>query len=121
MGYSGGTLRWHCVCARVRVRANGGCTGTRGTAATGGIYSSAVMGGRTRVRFVLAIGRPPICYAGVTWTSRTTSAQWAARYGHTTVIAGAGAIYVIGGADGVNFFGDAWMSTDGGADRTRGG
>ncbi len=74
---------------------------------------------RTRVRFALAIGRPPICAAGVTWTSRTTSATWAARLGHTTVLDAAGAIYVIGGVSGTSYQ-DVWVSTDGGADRTRG-
>jgi hypothetical protein len=69
--------------------------------------------------FALAIGRPPICAAGETWTSRTTNAPWAARYLHTTVIDAAGAIYVIGGYSGT-YCKDVWVSTDGGADRTRG-
>jgi hypothetical protein len=43
------------------------------------------------------------------------SAPWAARYGHTTVIDAAGAIYVIGGYDGTNCLNDVWVSTDGGA------
>ncbi len=61
------------------------------------------------------------CAAGVTWTPRATSAPWAARYGHTTVIDAAGAIYVIGGlGGGTTFYNDVWASTDGGADRTRG-
>ncbi len=50
--------------------------------------------------------------AGVTWTSRTTSAPWAGRAGHTSVIDAAGAIYIIGGCC---FFDDVWTSTDGGA------
>jgi hypothetical protein len=58
--------------------------------------------------------------AAATWTSRTLKAPWDARYGHTSVIDAAGAIYVIGGRDGVNFFSDVWVSTDGGATRTRG-
>jgi hypothetical protein len=49
--------------------------------------------------------------AGVTWTSRTTNAQWAARVGHTSVVDAAGAIYVIGGGG----YNDVWASTDGGA------
>jgi hypothetical protein len=60
--------------------------------------------------------------AGVTWTCRTTSAPWAARFGHTSVIDAAGAIYVIGGGggtDGNSLFQDVWASTDGGAGRTR--
>jgi hypothetical protein len=72
------------------------------------------------VRFALVIGRSPICAAGVTWTSRTTSAPWAARYEHKSVIDAAGAIYVIGGIDGVNtYYKDVWVSTDRGADQTR--
>jgi hypothetical protein len=55
--------------------------------------------------------------AGITWTSRTANAQWAARYSHTTVIDAAGAIYVIGGyawnyVD--TFYQDVWASTNGG-------
>ncbi len=55
--------------------------------------------------------------AGVTWTSRTTSAPWDARYGHTSVVdAVSGAIYVIGGYSGTTtFYKDVWASTDGGA------
>ncbi len=56
--------------------------------------------------------------AGVTWTRRTTSAQWAARKGHTSVIDAAGTIYVIGGYDGTKYFNDVLVSTDRGADRT---
>jgi hypothetical protein len=69
--------------------------------------------------FALAIGRSPICAAGVTWTSRTPSAQWAGRAYHSTVVDAAGAIYVIGGWNGTNY-NDVWVSNDGGADRTRG-
>ncbi len=43
------------------------------------------------------------------------TAQWAARYGHSTVIDAAGAIYVIGGTNNTNFFNDVSVSTDGGA------
>ena len=55
--------------------------------------------------------------AGVTWTSRTTSAPWAARYGHTSVVDAAGAIYVIGGDNDAytTYFNDVYASTDGGA------
>jgi hypothetical protein len=45
------------------------------------------------------------------------TAPWAARYGHTSVIDAAGAIYVIGGADGRNYLNDVLVSTDGGAQR----
>ncbi len=64
--------------------------------------------------FVPSVGRA--LAAGVTWTSRTLSAQWAARSGHTTMIDAAGAIYVIGGNQGSTIlFQDVWASTDGGA------
>ncbi len=55
--------------------------------------------------------------AGVTWTSRTTSAGWVARFRHTSVVDAAGAIYVIGGGDyeSTGSFQDVWVSTDGGA------
>ena len=52
--------------------------------------------------------------AGVTWTSRTTSAYWAARGFHSSVIDAAGAIYVIGGS-GDAYYNDVWKSTDRGA------
>jgi hypothetical protein len=52
--------------------------------------------------------------AGVTWTSRTTSAPWDPRHSHTSVVDAAGAIYVIGGYGG-NGGQDVWVSTDGGA------
>ncbi len=48
---------------------------------------------------------------GVTFNNRTTSAPWAAREAHSTVIDAAGAIYVIGGGHDS----DVWVSTDGGA------
>jgi hypothetical protein len=54
-------------------------------------------------------------HAGATWTSRTSSAPWAARDMHTSVINAAGTIYVISGWAA----NDAWASSDGGADRTR--
>ncbi len=58
--------------------------------------------------------------AGVTWTSRTLAAEWAGRFGHTSVIDAAGAIYVIGGGagkfgEGFIDFNDVWKSADGGA------
>ena len=51
----------------------------------------------------------------MTWTSRTTSAEWAARAYHTTVIDAAGAIYVLGGKGSGPDYNDVWSSTDGGA------
>jgi hypothetical protein len=52
------------------------------------------------------------------WRCRTASAPWAGRYGHTSVIDAAGAIYVIGGFDSdrtLTLYNDVWKSTDGGA------
>ena len=55
--------------------------------------------------------------AGATFNNRTTSAPWAARYGHTSVIDAAGAIYVLGGTAGTTGpdYQDVWASTDGGS------
>ncbi len=54
--------------------------------------------------------------AGATFTSRTLTAGWAARQGHTSVVGAAGAIYVIGGIKyGGTVYQDVWVSTDGGA------
>jgi hypothetical protein len=55
--------------------------------------------------------------AGIHWTSRTLKAGWAARFGHTSVIDAAEAIYVIGGngaSTGYSNFNDVFVSTDGG-------
>ncbi len=50
------------------------------------------------------------------------NAPWGARDRHTSVIDAAGAIYVIGGHSGYsNYYNDVWVSTDGGAYRTREG
>ncbi len=79
---------------------------------TGGIYSSARDGRTAACAFA---------FVGVTWTNRTSSAPWAARSQHTSVIDTAGAIYVIGGRYGYfTVYNDVWKSIDGGADRTRG-
>jgi hypothetical protein len=55
--------------------------------------------------------------AGVTWTLVIASAPWAARFGHTSVIDAAGAIYVLGGQDyrTLTYYKDVWASTDGGS------
>ncbi len=54
--------------------------------------------------------------AGAMWRCRTASAPWAGRAGHTSVVDAAGAIYVIGGWNGVDtYYNDVWVSTDGGA------
>jgi hypothetical protein len=90
-------------------------------AATCGIYSSARDAharGRAGVFGFGAIGRVMCASAvGVTWTNRASSAPWAARQFHTSVVDAAGAIYVIGGTydrDRTDF-NDVWASTDGGA------
>ncbi len=49
------------------------------------------------------------------------TAPWAARFGHTSVIDAAGAIYVIGGRNGTGYSNDVWASTDGGARAGLGG
>ncbi len=44
------------------------------------------------------------------------TAPWAARWGHTSVVDAAGAIYVIGGVSSTGtHLNDVWASTDGGA------
>jgi hypothetical protein len=43
------------------------------------------------------------------------AAPWADRYGHSTVIDAAGAIYVIGGTNGATYYNDVLVSYDGGA------
>jgi hypothetical protein len=53
--------------------------------------------------------------AGVSWTCRTHKAPWAARLSHTSVVDAFGAIYVIGGNDGGDWYLDVWVSTDGGS------
>ncbi len=74
------------------------------------------VGGRARV-VAVRCHRPGsrALAAGVTWTCRTASAEWAARWFHTSVVDAAGAIYVIGGNYGNTNFHDVWASTDGGA------
>jgi hypothetical protein len=99
------------------VRAAALCAPSHQEAATFRINSSARAArcGGARVVALGAIGRARACLgAGVTWTSRTANAPWAARSAHSSVIDAAGAIYVIGGYSGMNF-NDVWASTDGGA------
>ncbi len=89
-------------------------------AGTVGIHSSTGGAGaaaRARVRFSsIGFRSRARSAAGVTWSSRTASAPWAGRTGHTSVVDAAGAIYVIGGyGTGVIYYKDVWVSTDGGA------
>ncbi len=62
-----------------------------------------------------------LCAAGTAWRPVIASAPWAARYGHTTVIDAASAIYVLGGRNSGTVYNDVWVSTDRGADRIRAG
>jgi hypothetical protein len=81
---------------------------------------AAATGGHARAFRLGAIRSVAHVTAGATWTSRTTSALWDARDGHTSVTDAAGTIYVIGGyAGGGIYYNDVWASADGGADRTR--
>ncbi len=49
--------------------------------------------------------------AGTTWSLVIASAPWAARFGHTSVIDAAGAIYILGGRDGNNaYLKDVWAT-----------
>ncbi len=60
--------------------------------------------------------------ADMTFISRTPVGSWGARYGHTSVIDAAGAIYVIGGVKmtyGGPQIPDVWASTNGGAHRSQ--
>jgi hypothetical protein len=98
------------------------------TAVTGGIYSSARAArcGRACVVSFGATGRARASASaatGITWTSRTTGAPWAARSDHTSVIDAFGAIYVIGGIGrdypDYTYYRDVWASTDEVPNRTR--
>ena len=65
--------------------------------------------------FCVFVARP--CAADGNWTNVTSSAPWAARNDHTSVIDAFGSIYVIGGNNGT-YLDDVWVSIDLGADRT---
>jgi hypothetical protein len=61
-----------------------------------------------------------VCFAfvigvGASWRLVIASAPWTGRWGHTSVIDAAGAIYVLGGRGSGTFYQDVWASTDGGA------
>jgi hypothetical protein len=115
-------VRVQCVCVWVRAELLCACTSAlcrrcAGTPGPAGLIArpAARAAACAWLRFG-ATGRVRArSAAGVTWTSRTTSAPWAGRSQHTTVIDAAGAIYVIGGANGTNYVNDVWASTDGGA------
>jgi hypothetical protein len=100
-GYSGALSARAAVCACVRARAFV-CACVRLCARV------------LALRLVPSDGCARVA-AGVMWASRTTSAPWSAREGHTSVIDAAGAIYVIGSYDGGTYFNNVWASTDGGA------
>jgi hypothetical protein len=111
-----------CVCVCVRVGRTTVCVRLGGAVARRGpavlMTRPAAPGGGARVRgcgSVRPAGECARSAAGITWTSRTAKAGWAARYSHTSVIdAASGAIYVIGGL-GATYLQDVWVSTDGGA------
>ncbi len=119
LGYSRGT-RWG-----TRRVPTGYIRGNRvlsGYTATWNIYRSAFdarAAPRACLRSVRSAGCRARSAAGASWTSRTTSAQWARRAIHTSVIDAAGAIYVIGGESVIGstgyYYRDVWASTDGGA------
>ena len=105
-----------CVCASRRYRHS------RGTAGTGGIYSSTATDGRPLCAFAVIIDESfARVAAGMTWTLVIAHAPWPAeRDWWLKKIYAAGAIYVIGASNITDFI-DVWKSTDGGADRTRAG
>jgi hypothetical protein len=71
---------------------------------------------RSWLRSVPTAGLARALAAGATFTNRTASAPWSARFSHTSVVDAAGAIYVIGGFGHLTgWFHDVWVSTDGGA------
>ncbi len=52
--------------------------------------------------------------AGRTFTSRTLAAEWNPRFGSSSVVDAAGAIYVIGGSSTRGaYYSDVWASTNG--------
>ncbi len=85
------------------------CGPSYGTARTCGIYSSARGGRGVCFLCVWCHRMVARAAAGVSWASRTTSAPWAARAFHTSVIDAAGAIYVIGGL-GSTYYDDVCLS-----------
>jgi hypothetical protein len=104
---------------RVYVCAAALCAPSHRTASTCGINSSARAArcGRACVVAVGATGRVSrVSAAGITWTSRTLAAEWDPRFGSTSVVDAAGAIYVIGGSSTRGaYYRDVWASTNGGA------
>lgn len=92
-----------------------------------GIYSSACDAPSDTCAFAVVTGRFADVAAGKSWSNLVSSAPWANREYHTTVIDAAGAIYVIGGTsfnyanatDTETNYNDVWKSSDGG-DPTRG-
>ncbi len=102
----------YCVCARARLRVHACVCGS----VYGGVWVSCVCPSARVGVFAVGAHRPGSCAlaAGVTWTSRTASAQFGPRFAHTSVVDAAGAIYVLGGYNG-GFKSDVWVSSDGGA------
>jgi hypothetical protein len=104
-----------CVCARARARVPRRCARTlverRGLAVFIARIYIYIWPAPTRA----FVGFARVLVAGAMWRSRTKTAPWAARFGHTSVVDAAGAIYVIGGrASSGTDFNDVWVSADGG-------
>ncbi len=104
-----------CVCSE-RVRAPRRCARTLATRRGPAVYKARPAAhGSSAARACLRLRHRPVSRAlaaGVTWTCRTSNAEWEGRAWHTSVIDASGAIYVIGGGGGLS---DVWASTDGGA------
>ena len=56
---------------------------------------------------------------GATWVRQTATAEWSARWAHTSVALPDDSIVLMGGNDGVNDKNDVWRSTDMGAHWTQ--
>ncbi len=118
-GWAGGTTEVHRGYSRVGVQAaaqNGWHGADRRCFKLGPLQPATRRAGGPVRLCGCVIGLSRASASGVTWTSRTTSAEWAVRNQHTSVIDAAGAIYVIGGFDPTTgYLNDVWQSPDGGA------
>jgi hypothetical protein len=104
-----------CVCACVCGATACVCLGAEWALWGPAVFIARPAAARARLRFgAIGFRCRARSAAGVTWTSRTTSAGWAGRLRHTSVVDAAGAIYVIGGTSNT-VYKDVWVSTDGGA------
>jgi hypothetical protein len=102
------------------------CVCSERVCVTGSVRALSWHGGDLRYLFMArtaARGRPRVrlsirarLAAGAMWRCRTANAPWAGRWGHTSVVDAAGAIYVLGGqgTGKSTFYNDVWKSADGG-------